>query len=701
MTIRIDRIKVNRNGPLNNDFECEPGDLNLIYGHNETGKTYIVESIINLLFKTKKSSISWNLREWDLSGSIVVSGIGDQPPKNFTKTGDKLEDCWEEEIGFPRDLSRLLVVKGGETLLSKENDGIGRDILKDTLSGIGKLDQIEKRIPETLRDAKVQDKQITVKSQLKIIKERTKHKEKLKRIEDLLKTIEEDYASGEIDDLKKKKEFLKDKISLMEKAKRYHAFQLDKEIQGLMSEKGTQPDETSLSDLNSDIKLYNIKRTDFERKNNIYKELNSSNENFRWANNALESYQEIISGHTVSSYKQVFLYSVLICLFGALITGIFGLKIPVALFVLGAAGSFALFYRETRKEFSDTGQNKELEKLKIEFKNRFDSKLTDVATLKSEIEKLNEDYIRATTLKNELDQLASEIHSLESKITETLKSYTDIEQSQEQWKDSIAQIKNDIRELDDIIRSKENKLLSLTVLESDYLEQDQGVEWDNDLFNTLNNNLDEIDEAYQAELNNLDMLKNRISQETGSESIDWDDLIFDLRTKYEDLTSEYKSLTAETLAKIQVNFIVQEFRKDEDARISEGLKRSELVQPLYDLTGRYNKIRHDDDKGLVLGTDQDEEYFLNSLSTGAQEQVFLALRMGFASITMKGQPAFLILDDAFQHSDWLRRENMVNQLQNLVNMGWQIFYFTMDDHIRDLFQKAGSKLGDRFKTLQL
>ena len=39
MTFRIDRIKVNRAGPLESDFEFEPGDLNLIYGQNETGKT--------------------------------------------------------------------------------------------------------------------------------------------------------------------------------------------------------------------------------------------------------------------------------------------------------------------------------------------------------------------------------------------------------------------------------------------------------------------------------------------------------------------------------------------------------------------------------------------------------------------------------------------------------------------------------------
>ena len=53
----------------------------------------------------------------------------------------------------------------------------------------------------------------------------------------------------------------------------------------------------------------------------------------------------------------------------------------------------------------------------------------------------------------------------------------------------------------------------------------------------------------------------------------------------------------------------------------------------------------------MLVSDKDEEYPLTSMSNGAREQTFLALRMGFASIAMEGKTAFLILDDAFQHSD--------------------------------------------------
>lgn len=96
-----------------------------------------------------------------------------------------------------------------------------------------------------------------------------------------------------------------------------------------------------------------------------------------------------------------------------------------------------------------------------------------------------------------------------------------------------------------------------------------------------------------------------------------------------------------------------------------------------------------------------QQYPLATVSTGAKEQTFLAMRIGFSSIVMKGQTAFLILDDAFQHSDWPRRTNLMDQILRLASSGWQVFYLTMDNHIRDLFLKAGEKLGDRFRSREL
>ena len=96
----------------------------------------------------------------------------------------------------------------------------------------------------------------------------------------------------------------------------------------------------------------------------------------------------------------------------------------------------------------------------------------------------------------------------------------------------------------------------------------------------------------------------------------------------------------------------------------------------------------------------DNEFPVKDLSTGAREQVFLGARLGFARLALDDRPAFLVLDDAFQHSDWPRRRRLVEQVLTLVEAGWQVLYFTMDDHIQDLFDTAGQQLGDRYVSLR-
>ena len=196
------------------------------------------------------------------------------------------------------------------------------------------------------------------------------------------------------------------------------------------------------------------------------------------------------------------------------------------------------------------------------------------------------------------------------------------------------------------------------------------------------------------------MLKARVVQATGLANSDWEDLITDLHVKREEAAQEYQKHTAEILAKIQVNTVIEECRVDENSRIAQGLERDELTEPLQALTGRYRSIRLDDE-GLVLTSDSDEDYPLASMSTGAREQTFLALRMGFASIAMEGKTGFLILDDAFQHSDWDRRINLVARTLSFVESGWQVFYFTMDDHIKRLFEGVGANMGDGFRSHSL
>jgi uncharacterized protein YhaN len=702
MAIRIYRIKIKKAGPLNSDFELQPGDLNLVYGHNESGKTYIVETMINLLFKTgKRAPAKWNLRKWDLGGRIIVSGLEDDSVP-FTKTGKKLEQYWEEGSGLPRDLSRLLVVKAGETVLTEEKeDGVGRGILKNYLSGEGLLDKIAARISKILQVTTVEDCLI-VGPHKGEVKNRAQCEERLRSLNALLKDVELEYASGEVYYLRQKKKTIEAEQRKLEKAKRHYAAQLRNQIQTLRRKKDELPAEEELAKLEADIGIFDLKKTEAATKSNTLKELEGTSEDYRWTEKALGYYSDIISKHTVFGPKPILILIALLFFVGVLVSGFLRLNIPLVICGIGALAFFILYYMGTRNVLARSGESMELDSLKADFRSRFGSELIDRAVLEVQLEKLKENHIRATSLREEVERLNLEIDSFKISITETLKAFTGAERPPQQWRDSIRTLRGSIKDLEDEINLEDKKRVFLGVKEDEYLDEYPGAEWDPERYDTLNQEFEEIDEALNEEMEKLKQLKVRIIQETGSKSTDWEDLITALSDKREQTAEEYRDITAEILAKVQVNSAIEEFREKEDARIADGLKRVELTKPLQVLTaGSYNRIKQDEESGLVLVTGEDEEYPLADTSTGAQEQILLALRIGFASIAMEGQTAFLILDDAFQHSDWDRRKNLIAETLRLVKTGWQVFYFAMDDHIRDLFLEAGGELGDRFRSLEL
>ncbi len=702
MAIRIDRIKVNRGGPLSSDFELEPGDLNLIYGHNESGKTYVVESIIKFLFRTSgRAPVDWKLRDWDIAGRVVVSGLEDEPV-SFTKAGRKLEDYWEEGSGLPRDLSRLLVVKAGETVLAeKENDGVGRGILKNCLSGEGLLDKIASRISLTLQKATVQNHLIDG-AQRGELNTRTDCKERRDRLNTLLNDVEEGYASGEIYLLRQHKEKIEAELHMLKNAKRHHAWQVQEEIRSRRQTREPLPDEEKLAAIESKMSVCESKTAEAETKSGKLKELENTSENYRWTENALGVYQEIMGGLGASGPKLIFMVLALSCLVGAVVAGLLGLGIPLVLCAAGSVAFLILHYMQTRKALARAGVSIELKKLKTEFLNRFGSELTDRAALQAKLDELKKDDFRTTSLREEVDRLTLEIDSDRRSIAESLRAWTERELPPQEWRKAIGNLRSTIKDLESQIGSLDRKLASLNVPEKEHVDKHPGTEWDAERHSSLETELEGTEAALRGETDKLELLKTRVAQETGSQDTEWENLITGLRDMHEEAAEKYREITAEILAKIQVNAAIQEFRQEEDARIADGLKKDELTKPLQTFTaGRYSRIKQEEDSGLILVTDEDEEYPLAAISTGTQEQIYLALRMGFASIAMEGQTAFFILDDAFQHSDWDRRKNITAHTLSVVENGWQVFYFTMDDHIRNLFQDAGRALGDRFRSVEL
>ena len=701
MSLRIGRIKVNRGGPLKSDFEFEPADLNLIYGPNETGKTYVVESLISFLFKTgSRAPAEWDLRDWDMAGKATVLGLGSDPV-SFTRSGKKLEEYWEERgSGLPLDLSRLLVVRAGETRLAPAQDGVGQDRLKAYLSGEETLDRIGDQISKTLQDAKIEDSQIVANDRGES-KDRNNFKDAVGTLDNLIHRVEREHISGDAYSLRRKQGELETQVRTLENARRYRAGQLDKKIEALENERSGLPTEGELTECESNVSSYEDKTDDLALRSKELAELESFTEHLSWAKQALDVYTEVTSGAASYGPTRVLMLLAALLLAGTVVLGLLGFRIPMVLSGVSSALLFAITYLDLKRSLSKAGQNAELERLRVEYLARFGSELTDSATLKAKLEDLKKSEILANSLRTFLADLYRATSVIKRNIGSTLRDWGVIDIPVDEWRDTIIDLKKKTGSLEKYIAREKKKLMSLGVLADRYRDEDPGEEWDSLLYEDRERALREAETNLTEAESDLSELRGEISQATGQSSSDWDDLITALRRKREHAAQDYKDKTAEILGKIQVYKVIQQLRQEENMRIAEGLKREELTEPLRALTGRYRSIRLTNDKGLVLVSDQDEDCPLASMSTGVREQAFLALRMGFASIAMKGKTGFLILDDAFQHSDWNRRENLVKRTMSFVQSGWQVFYFTMDDHIRDLFEDAGARIGDGFRSQQL
>ena len=210
-----------------------------------------------------------------------------------------------------------------------------------------------------------------------------------------------------------------------------------------------------------------------------------------------------------------------------------------------------------------------------------------------------------------------------------------------------------------------------------------------------------LDDELEGKQQALSSLKQVICHETGDEiTISWEETLYHLRTINEEKARKYRKLTARLVAEIGVIQILDRIEDEEDQKIQRDINTKEVSALLQGITGSYQALELIDDQVYV--SDQYNQLSLSDLSTGAREQIQLAIRMGIASRVSGGDPLFMILDDAFQHSDWNRRDTLVKLVINMVKNGWQITYLSMDDHIRDLFLKYGKgALKKQFRYFEL
>lgn len=699
MAVRIRRITILREGPLNEDFILEPRLLNLVYGHNETGKTCIVEALISLLFRTGRNT-HWTstrtrtraptVREWDPRGEIEVSGL-EEGVTVFTPGSSRLEDHTSGDEALPEELSRLMVVRAGETRLSKAGDGVGDEVLRTYLSGNRVLDEVASRIEqETVKNARITDG-VIVADNKGLIKDRLTLEHELSYIDELRKEVDEKASLVVMNTLQRRRQRIENRLGEMEDAKRHRAFQIHEEKQKLQLNLDRLPSEKDLMDLYRDMSVFDDRKRELEGLDGRLKDIPPVEEDLRWIEMAGEEYLPATGTAGGSAGFVKVCYWLLPAMIMLSAAGAFFSRILALVAAAGGLACLAVIYMGRASRVSPEARER-LNRLEEEFQRRFDRRLTDPATLKAVRGELEKQNMRYRGFMENREKAREEILRLEKDIRARFRSLCGEDVAPEEWDGRLEGMRDERKELEDAIVSRTSVLASLNVQPDYYLAESPDASWDQKEYLDLRDELEKVSRSLQDEKRNLDELKDRIASATNGSSRDIRSLITALEEKRREVAGAHRAVTGRILAENTVYRAVRHYRSRENARLEDALGSPEVINPLCEITGRYNGIRMTENGELDLDVSGRGTYPLSRLSTGAAEQVYIALRTGFAQLSL-GKPAFLILDDAFQHSDWERRKKLVDHVTELARSGWQIFYFTMDDHLRKLFEGRGRELG--------
>ena len=693
MTIRIEEINVRDLGPLKGEHSFALDTFNLIYGKNERGKTFLVEFLLRSLFRSSKGFL---LRDFNAEGKVVLSGINGGRGEFTPGSRDKLEDyLLETQPGLPLDLAKLLVVRGAELSLAKDAL-VDRAILKEYLSSEATLDEIQKDISKTIRKASVDDGVISG-SAAGEIKEHRNQREQLAIIDRLFHEINDLYSGGERAGLESRLAEIRAGVNTQQLAKRFSAHQLSSAKINLKGQRLKLPDEV-IKQAGIDLSAYRTKEGEIQGREKRIAELETPAAQYFWVKNAIGEYAKREARVDVPSggrFQIVGWVAIGVTTLLLLLTIFNVLPTPLgpALSLLGALASglfFGLDRRERGRAQVHAVDIEELEGIRGDFKERFGVSMASLATLEAKREELEGAYHEKETLEKMLADDREALNKLGVQVEQALSKLGADNLGPEKWEAAIAAAEGEARALDQKIAQADNDLSGLDVDPSDYVQEDPGVPYQKAILDDLIAQGDEIDERLRKATDDLDSLKQRICQETKDDIAEpWEALIENLRQQREFLAGDYRSVTATILGKILVYRELEILREQEDQKIQRSLESPAIVEPLHDITQRYERVSLEGDRLIVA--DKVRDLPLNDLSTGTQEQVLLALRIGCAAHVLGRQSLFLVLDDAFQHADWERRERLLDEIIRLGLAGWQILYLTMDDHIRDLFQERGEK----------
>lgn len=690
--MRIKKINIQNYGPIKN-LTITPGNFELIFGLNESGKTAIVEALTYVLFKRSPTPLRYGKPE-----NTIVQIEEDEIL--YTLPAKK------KNIEMPSgDIANLLYVQASESSIYDSKDEASFwDGIKALLSKVGKgvpLVKLDDKIFEAvgLSPKKAEwkkEKQSLIATEqkrrdelgmyLKRIGETEKKETELahlsERYDNLKKELKqiEDYKNfknyQEISNLYNA--YLEEKTHLQEYAR--YKYEYLTQWQGLEAEKKSRlKDENKLKEVKAETKDLEREISELKNKEKIIE---------------LEDFKSCIAKAQAAVKVLPIIYPLL---FLSAATIIFILsffltipKIPAAGILIFSCALFIYFWYKTKKARKKLAEkNKWLTKAQKLFPD-----ISNFTELIHKIETMEKTQIEKKILLTEKTKFIEHL-SKEQTLANIEKGISDLRN-----KTGIAEL-SDLKKKIDTKRKIDTELSKLDGKISGMLSERDVKKWERIIKEMKTKRPEkEPDIISEKDLKNeVQKIEERINELTREIKIfkEVEQTKFNITDdrsafiQYDRLQKTLENYTLEKKAALIVREIFKKMSSELDEFIHDIITGNDSLSEYFkSVTDRYDEVEIENRNFIVKQRDG-RKFNADDLSSGAKDQLLLCFRLAaLKHIFPKG--SFLILDDAFIFADWSRRQKLVDLLKKFIQDGNQVIYLTSDNHTRDILKASGARI---------
>ena len=702
MRLRIGHVRIDPGGPLRRSFDFAPGSFALVHGPNESGKSFIVDAILSILFPREKKLPGF--RTWtDIHGRISLEctpgGTMELGPSTRRKQSlTEILGASAEEI--PGSLPGLISDRGQDISVSNENRqpyGVERGLLAEILAGRRYLDNVQAALaPQVTRESSGWVAGVLNAPRQGLALDWFQARDRLELVEAALDKLSSNPGILRLKSIEAETASLEESMEGFEHARRGAAWNLFSEVMEKRAAIESMPDQETMARHARNIDDYIGARIELSELESRRAQLMPSRDQDSWAESALSQWDDAVA--RVRQPSGIVLAAALLPVAAAAVAALMGFgTIAGSLGVFGLVTSFAALMAYRRHAFLSS-HLAELDGIRISWRERFQSEMRGKADLIHLQSRLRDSLLELQSVEQSIGREKDRLRDIAAALA-PLDSSPDA--NPQIWRARLEEMRIRRKNTEDELAGLQSRLASLGGTSGPEPKMKSAVEYDRNAHDAAAARLKEIRKGLDGLRSSAVELcrQTGIVEEPGMAQ-DAVALLDALEKRREAAAATLRDASASLVAHFAVRDAVAKLREKEDEILWEAMTTDSMVRPLRELTGRYLSWEMTD-AGLGVVSDTGEHFAVDRLSTGAAEQVMLALRIGLLRRFAGLESGFLLLDDSIQHADHAHREAAVDVLATVVESGWQVLFFTMDDHLREVVRSRFSALGSAFTEARL